>query len=148
MASTMGTLLVECRRPDCRTSTVLLQYLGSGPGLWPGGNTPGQLGEVMVSDRPAARTAGHLGKCAGGFYLFGGQRIWVARRKTLHRIVRTRSSSTTSRSRTPLFRPSCNSAQQFRNTAGKGIPRSGLYWFGLVPHRPDDSIGVGMPGHG
>jgi porin len=86
---------------------------------------------------------GVLQNGTGGFYLFGGQRIWGRS---------TGSPSPDGKNAVPAAegqKASISTFVQFGLNNSETLPVKeyfglGFTGFGLVPHRPDDSLGVGM----
>ena len=82
----------------------------------------------------------------GGFYLFGGQRIWTSQAE---RIAEDDKGKTPIRTAQDGHHASISIFMQFGANNADTLPVKdyfglGLTGFGLVPLRPDDSIGVGM----
>ena len=100
----------------------------------------------MVSDRPAARTAGNLRKWHWRIYLFGGQRIWGRSAGNpasdgKDNIVIPASEREQNASISTFMQFGVNNSETLPVKEYLGL---GFTGFGLVPHRPGDSIGVGM----
>jgi porin len=111
------------------------------------GKYPGELGAgIWYQSGLLHGPQGVSENGAGGFYLFGGQRIWG------------RSAGTPASDGKNKIVPPSNEANQNASVSGFvqfGLNNSetlpvkeyfglGLTGFGLVPHRPGDSLGVGM----
>ncbi len=111
------------------------------------GKYPGQLGAGLWYQTGRLRgPPGISENGAGGFYLFGGQRIWGRS-----------SENTASDGKDEIVSPASEREQnasistfmQFGVNNSETLPVKeylglGFTGFGLVPHRPGDSIGVGM----
>jgi len=111
------------------------------------GKYPGQLGAGLWYQTGQLRgPPGISENGAGGFYLFGGQRIWgrSAENPASHRkdkIVIPTSEQKQNASVSTFVQFGINNSETLPVKEYLGL---GFTGFGLVPHRPDDSIGVGM----
>jgi len=84
----------------------------------------------------------------GGFYLFGGQRIWGNEGRTLP-ADGGKTGKTVSRAIDARQPASISTFFQFGANNSATLPVNQYYGmgftgFGLVPHRPSDSVGLGM----
>jgi porin len=82
----------------------------------------------------------------GGFYLFGSQRIWG---RSAEKTALDGKSQVASSAGTDRQNASISTLGQFGVNNSATLPVNkylglGFTGFGLVPHRPDDSLGVGM----
>jgi porin len=111
------------------------------------GKYPGQLGAGLWYQTGQLRgPPGISENGAGGFYLFGGQRIWgrsaenpASDRKD--KIVIPTSEQKQNASVSTFVQFGINNSETLPVKEYLGL---GFTGFGLMPHRPDDSIGVGM----
>jgi len=112
------------------------------------GKYPGQVGlggwyQTGELRDPLPRRISQDG--TGGFYLFGGQRIWAS--STVAPIPDGKDKALIPTA--PSGHASISAFFQFGVNNAKTLPvkdyfGAGLTGFGLIPFRPDDSVGVGM----
>lgn len=112
-----------------------------------GGKYPGQFGAGLWYQTGLLRGGpGIAENGTGGFYLFGGQRIWCRSTENpasdgKNKIVIPGSEQRQNASISTFVQFGVNNSETLPVNQYFGL---GFTGFGLVPHRPADSLGVGM----
>lgn len=113
---------------------------------------PGNFGAGLWYQTGLLQGPGNISqKGTGGFYMFGSQRIWSGTEKSVH----AAGGKTTDGKSKIVFsgeggqHSSVSTFFQFGVNDSETLPVNryfgmGFTGFGLVPHRPSDSLGVGM----
>lgn len=134
------------------------QFNGYTFNIWEGGvdwiindRYPGQFGAGLWYQSGVLEGPNSIAQNGtGGFYMFGGQRIWSNQPKVVVDGRNTRDGKSKIVVSSNAHQPaSISTFFQFGVNNSETLPMNqyfgmGFTGFGLVPHRPQDSIGVGM----